>query len=207
MKKNILKIVILVLISAVLVLAIVLIVWKIKKSAELEASIATTTSQIQTPASTIEEQAAIRSEEAQKNTAAAGKTVEEFEKLQQQKNALEILKLMTEPQTTQEKETRDFLLGYDIDPTGKGFRLYNTSGTGYTLENYKVKECKPQDKTIVCTIEETRKYWNNVEGEWTAPQSKDYEVILLQLNGKWLIDKYKDPSSESDVDKYSGFGA
>jgi len=194
-------IIIIIVIIAILGLATYLVIRATKKSSTQQTSIPTA----QTPSQATSEE--IRATDEQANIEAVKKVIQDFEKLQQQKQALQILAKMTEPQTSQEIEARDFILGYDIDPSGQGFRLYSTSGMGYELESFKIGECQSKDTGYVCSVEESRKYWDNVEGQWTEPQTKTYNFTVIKQNNQWLIDKYTDPTSESDIEKYSGFGA
>ncbi len=134
------------------------------------------------------------------------KLIEKFEKLQQKQQAQEVLAQMTPPATPPEKEAYNFLLGVDMDPSGQAFRLYNTAGTGYKLTSYQIKECQWQSERWICSVEETRQWWNNVEGRWTPALTRTFRFEIIQQDNHWQIEKYTDPQSESGVEKYSGFG-
>lgn len=206
MKKSnsLLKIAIIIIIIIGLAGTIYLIGQKLKKSQTTSADIPAST---QTTPESSSSSPQIKSTEDQAVVSQVKQKVTQFEKSQQQKNAIEVLALFTPPQTAQEKEVYDFLLGRDIDETGKSFRLYNTAGTGYELESFDLGDCsKTQDNNYLCSVRESRRWWNNVEGRWTNPETKSYNITVVKQNSSYLIDKYSDPNAQSSTEKYSGFG-
>jgi len=124
-----------------------------------------------------------------------------YEILEQRKNAKSIMTFFTSPQTPEEKESYDWLIGTDIGAPRLFMRV--------KISNPSIKEIqKIEEKEFRVIATDQFQSWSNVVAQWSDPIDRDVYFIVVKVGDKWLIDKYVDanPNILYRTEKYSGFG-
>lgn len=138
-----------------------------------------------------------------------------FEKNIQNKNIIGVISLYTPPQTDEEKQTYNFMMGKD---TNSYPRLFNNNTSNFRLDSWKIARREyPDNKEIInktnngytVVVEEIRVNWNNVSGGYSQPSKNLFVIEIVNVNGKWLIDRYYYLNQENGRrggPKYEGLG-
>lgn len=118
---------------------------------------------------------------------------------------------MTPPSTSQEISDYRWLTGTDTVPT-PFYRAFMRM----KILNPKINDLqKVNDVTYNVSLSDQFQNWPNAgpsAGTWSSPQNRNSIVITaVNLNGKWLVDKFTDQSntsggSNAGTPKYNGFG-
>lgn len=129
--------------------------------------------------------------------------INRFEQAQINRDVEAVLKLISPPESPQEKDKYISIMGLDLPNPSP--RLYNTSGLGYKLESFSVKSLQViSNFSAIAEVEEVRSLYDNTTGKWTRDKPR---VLIFELdkNGLYnpLIKAYYQKGQQKD--KYSGF--
>jgi len=128
--------------------------------------------------------------------------LDQFQSFQSDREAENVLSLMTEPETVNEEND---LAALDSTPDfGPADRLYSANELTFKLMNYQVTSSeKIDDNEYWFYVTETRKLWSQESGGWSK-KSYQYKrrFEIEKIVDDWMIDIYAASESEG---KYSGF--
>ena len=130
--------------------------------------------------------------------------VDRFEQAQMERNAEKVLKLMTPPGSSEEKEKYMFLLGRDL-PVQPDSRLYFGAFYAYRLDSYTILSINTlsSNSTVLVEVEETREGHDNTTGNWIkhAPKVFMFEIVKYGFNP--YVESYYPKDKQKE--KYAGF--
>lgn len=127
--------------------------------------------------------------------------VTNFENLQKDKKAREVLALFTPPVTPDEIGTYEHLSGSDA----AGPRLYSSGQTNFLEHSYEIIEEPKMNASGTCavSVKEERQYYHQGIGGYMPKGWVTVYFVFKKEDKAWLIDKYLD--SGGSTGKYSGW--
>lgn len=139
------------------------------------------------------------------------KVIETFERFKYQKDFVSAIKMLTPPQTNDEKGWFDHLLGNDaVRVSGRPFPRFLNKVNFHLLAGYDIEKTTKDGNVVYAHIKELRVIDVANEGARPEPVTdiQDLTFELVKNNGGYQISKYYHTNPASLVDlKYEGFVA
>lgn len=129
--------------------------------------------------------------------------VSNFYKAMENQDGKMLFGYMTNPTTPQEKSGYDWLTGADLKE-----EAFYRAFLRVKIFNPRIDDVqKVDDNTyIVRVTDQIRGYSNAQDVGWDSPKPRyDILLTLVNLDGTWLVDKFRNPSDKKGTEKYSGF--
>jgi hypothetical protein len=140
------------------------------------------------------------------------KFVNTLEGYKYQKDADGLLGMFSPPESKEEQDTLDSILGKDgaQGNTKPLSRLFSTQGYNHSVGGYYVRSIKKDGNSIVVTVDELRSFYTGLSEDFVGYSAKvvNMVIVLEKSDDGYQIVKYYHTSSDDKFgSKYEGFVA